>query len=94
MTLGYMIAHLNIESLRNKFDGLISQTTGSINILMISKTKLDESIPIGQFVIESFGLLYRVDGNSNSGGIMLFVREDVPSKLNSVENSPTKAFFR
>ena len=92
--LGTWIAHLNIDSLRNKFDGLISQTTGSINILMISKTKLDESIPIGQFVIESFGLLYRVDWNGNSGGIMLFVREDVPSKLLSVENYPTKAFFR
>ena len=41
---------------------------------MISKTKLDESIAIGQFVFEGFGLLYRVDWNGNSGGIMLFVR--------------------
>ena len=36
---------------------------------------------------------YRVDRNGTSGGIMLFVREDIPSKLLSVENSPTEAFF-
>ena len=36
---------------------------------------------------------YRVDRNGNGRGIMLFVREDIPSKLLSVENSPTEAFF-
>ena len=36
---------------------------------------------------------YRVDRNGNGRGIMLFVREDIPSKLLSVENSPIEAFF-
>ena len=36
---------------------------------------------------------YRVDRNGNGGTIMLFVREDILSKLLSVENSPTAAFF-
>ena len=36
---------------------------------------------------------YRVDRNVNGGRIMLFVREDILSKLLSVENSPTEAFF-
>ena len=88
-----IVAHLNINSLRNKFDSLIGQLTGNIDILMVSKIKLDESFPIGQFVIEGFGVPYRVDRNANGGGIMLFVRDDIPSKLLSVENSPTEAFF-
>ena len=60
---------------------------------MVSETKLDESFPIGHFIIEGFGVPYRVDRNANGGGIMLFVREDIPSKLLFVENSPTEAFF-
>ena len=88
-----IVAHLNIISLRNKFYSLITQITGSINILMISETKLDENFPIGQFIIEGFGVPYRVDQDGNGGGIILFVREDIPPKLRSVENSPTETFF-
>ena len=44
-----VIGHLNINSLRNKFDFLVTQVKGYIDILMISETKLDESFPIGQF---------------------------------------------
>ena len=87
------VAHLKINSLRNKFDSLISQMTGSIDILMMSETKLDDSFPIAQFIMEGFRVPYRVKRNGNGGGIMLFVREDIPTKLLSVENSPTEAFF-
>ena len=52
---------------------------------MVSETKLDESF---------FGVPYRVDRNDNGGEIMLFAREDVPSKLLFEEKSPTEAFFR
>ena len=82
-----------MNSLRNKFGSLIGQITGNTDILMVSETKLDESFPIGQFFIEGFGITYRVDRNANGGGIMLFVREDIPSKLLSVEISPREAFF-
>ena len=51
-----ILADLNINSLRNKFDSLIGQITGSIDILMVSETKLDEIFPIGQFIIEGFTL--------------------------------------
>ena len=64
-----IVAHLNINSLKNKFDSLISQITGSIDILMISETKLDKSFPIGQFIIEGFSVPCRVDQNGNGGGL-------------------------
>ena len=54
---------------------------------------VDDNFQIGQFIIEGFDVPYRVDRNANGGGIMLFVRENIPSKLLSVENSPTEAFF-
>ena len=38
-----IICHLNINSLRNKFDLLTVQVKWSVNILVISENKLDES---------------------------------------------------
>ena len=88
-----VVAHLNINSLRNKFDYLIEQIMGNIDILMISETKLDSSFPIGQFLINSYSEPFRIDRNNQGGGIMLYVREDIPSKLVGVETSPTEGFY-
>ena len=38
-----IIAHLNINSLRDKFEFLIFLTRDNIDVLMISETKLDQS---------------------------------------------------
>ena len=53
----------------------------NIDILMISETKLDPSFPNDQFHIHGFSELYRFDRNGNGGGILLYIREDIPSKL-------------
>ena len=41
-----VFGHLNINSLRNKFDLLSEQAKGSIDILMVHETKLDDSFPV------------------------------------------------
>ena len=48
---------------------------------MVSETKIDDSFPVGNFVIDGFSTPYRLDCDSNGGGIMLYVREDIPSNL-------------
>ena len=48
---------------------------------MIFETKIDDRFPVGNFVIDGFGTPYQLDRNSNGGGIMLYVREDIRSKL-------------
>ena len=48
---------------------------------MISETKLDPPFPTGQFHIHGFSEPYRFYRNSSSGGILLYIREDIPSKL-------------
>ena len=47
---------------------------------MISETKLDETFPEGQFLMDGFTEPYRMDRNTNRGGIALYVREDMPSR--------------
>ena len=73
-----IFGHLNINSLRNKFDLLCEQIKGSIDIFMISETKLDDSFPQGQFLIEGFHSPFRFDRNKIGGGILLYIREDIP----------------
>ena len=72
-----IIAHLNINSLKNKFEFLVEFIRGKVDILMISETTVDESFPLGQFKVYGFNAPFRLDRNSNGGGIMLFVREDI-----------------
>ena len=44
-----VLAHLNINSLRNKLDLLADQIKGNVHVLAISETKLDDSFRAGQF---------------------------------------------
>ena len=75
-----IIATLNINSMRNKFDQLKFIIKGNIDILVITETKLDNSFPEGQFFIEGYSKPFRFDRNSHGGGIMIYVREDIPCK--------------
>ena len=48
---------------------------------MIPETKIDDSFPVGQFLIEGFCTPYKLDRNSKDGGILLYAREGIPSNL-------------
>ena len=88
-----IIGKLNINSLRNKFESSVQQVSGNIDILMVSGTKLDNSFPVSQFLIDGYTPPFRPDRDNNGGGKMLFVREDIPCKLLSVENHPMEGFY-
>ena len=75
-----LIAHLNINFLRNKFEILMETITNKVDIFLISETKLDSFFPMNQFHIDGFTTPYRLDRNQKAGGIMLYTREDIPSK--------------
>ena len=75
------MAHLNISSLRNKFNSLVPKIKNDIDILMISETKLDDSFPTRKFHTEGFGKSIMLDCNQNGGEIILFSREGIPIKL-------------
>ena len=75
-----IIATLNINSLRNKFEELKMVMSGNIDILIITETKLDKSFPTGQFLMEGYSTPFRLDRNGRGGGILIYVREDLPAK--------------
>ena len=85
-----VIRHININFIRNKFDMLSSMVKDNIDILMVSETKLDSSFPQAQFRIEGYAPPFRYDRDSHGGGILLFIREDIPTKIISI--TPFKDF--
>ena len=47
---------------------------------MISETKIDDTFPTGQFTIEGYCTPFRLDRNADGGGLLIYVREDIPCK--------------
>ena len=81
-----IFAHIRINSLRNKFEMLQEVIGNSIDVLLICETKLDTSFPSSQLILDRFTPLCRLD-KTHGGGIMLFKREDIPSKLLNADTS-------
>ena len=75
-----ILAHLNINSIRNKFTCLKELVSDNIDVLVIQETKLDETFPERAFMIPGYKKPYRKDRNSHGGGIMVFIRDDIPSR--------------
>ena len=75
-----IIATLNINSIAGKFDQLKFLIKDNIDILIITETKIDSSFPETQFVIDGFSKPFRKDRNVHCGGVLIYVREDIPSK--------------
>ena len=80
------MGHLNINSWRNKFEALQFTINRNLDIILLSEIKLDDSFPLAQFILKNFGIPYRLDRNSNGGGLLLYVREDIPSKFLKVKS--------
>ena len=60
---------------------------------MISETKIDASFPTGQFLWNGYSTSFRLDCNAHGGGILLYVREDIPSKLLLLAENHIEGFF-
>ena len=77
------MAHINLNSIRNKFEMLRELVQNRIDILLISETKINSSFPTSQFEIEGFSSPYRKDrsqNGQNGGGILLYIRDHIASK--------------
>ena len=71
LTTNLRIATLNINSIsaKRKFSSLKTIVQDTIDILVLTETKLDDSFPIGQFTIPGFKLSYRKDRNARGKGV-------------------------
>ena len=56
--------------------------------MIFSETKLDSSYTIFQLLIDGFSKPFRVDRDCNGGGVLIFIRKDIPSKLLNKHSFP------
>ena len=61
-------------------------------VLMILETKLHSSFSQSQFIIEGRAPPLRYDESSHGGGILLFVRKDIPARKNQINTTSLKSF--
>ena len=76
-----IIGQLNINSLRYKFQAITEIIINNIDILILTETKLDHTFPLNQFRIPGYRTPYRKDRDRDGGGVMIYVREDIPSDI-------------
>ena len=73
--------------IQNKFETLISLVTSGIDILKISETKIEESFPLSQFMIDRFSVPYHQ--HRNARGILVYFRNNITAKLLKLKNLPS-----
>ena len=83
-----IVGNLNINSISPKFDEFKLMVSGFFDVVIVTETKLDDSFPKAQFCIDGFSIPYRLDRNRNGGGLMIYVRDDIPSKMLTKHNHP------
>ena len=76
-----MIGNLNIYSLPIKLAQLQEIVLKPVDIVILTKSNLDDSFPTSQFIIDGFSMLYQQDRNRNRGSIMIYIRDNILSKL-------------
>ena len=88
-----IMAHILINSLRNVFDVLTNSVSEYIDILMTSETKLDDTFPHALYHLKGFSNPYRLDRNSHGGGILVYVRDNIPSNKLDQKFENFEGFF-
>ena len=84
-----VIAHLNINSIRNKFGEIKDLITTCLpDIVIISEAKIDNTFPTSQFQIPGYKTPYHNDCNAHVGGLLVYVKNTIKSKrTNNLEDS-------
>ena len=66
-----IISQINLNSLWNKFELLVSKIASNTDVLMIPETKNDGSFPTSQFLIDGFSSPYYLDRYANANNIII-----------------------
>ena len=81
-------SYLNINSIRKKLDDLKVIVYENVDILCIAETKIDESFPTAQFLWSGYHKPYRLDISDKQGGLLIYIKAHLPSRLLSNHISP------
>ena len=68
------------------------QIVSYIDVLLISETKIDKP-PTSQYLMDVFSSPYRLDRNANGSGILVYLKNNIITKLLKTRNLSNEAIF-
>ena len=68
------------------------QIVSYIDVLLISETKIGKP-PTSQFLMDVFSSPYRLDRNANGSGILVYLKNNIITKLLKTRNLSNEAIF-
>ena len=83
------LGHLNINSIKNKFESVWELIKDTFDIFLLSESKLDSSFPDDQLSIPGYRIVKK-DRDRNGGGLLLYINEDVLFKIIQNSSLPPK----
>ena len=75
-----ILSYINVNSIRNKLDDLGNIVLQNVDFLCIAETKLDDSFPESQFMLDGYKKPYRLDASASTGGLLTYVNCNIPSR--------------
>ena len=79
-----MPTHLNVNSLRNKFESIANVIQGTFDIFVLSEIEIDESFPHKQLCFNNFRM-FQKDRNRYRGKIIFYVSDNLRCKSLTTE---------
>ena len=79
------------SKIRDKFELLVDLSEGTEDVLIIPEIKIESSFSAA--LIHGFSQPYMTDRNSSGGGIMFYVREELPSNLTKTDFLPIEDLY-
>ena len=73
-----VIGHLNVNSLRNKFEAVEELDQNKIDICFLPETKIDETFPNQQFMINGYNLFRRDRNCHGEAFYVILMRTSLP----------------
>ena len=76
-----IFSYININSIRNKFENLCDIVGNNVDVFSTAETKRDSSFRNAQFLLPAFQEPLRLDINHRSGGLFVYIKASLPSKI-------------
>ena len=82
-----IVATLNINSIRYKFDRLKFLIQDKIDILILQETKIDHTFLVNRFMMDGYSPPFRRDRTCMGGGILVYIKDNIPAKFLNVSET-------
>ena len=76
-----ILSYINLNSIRNKFENLCDFVGYNVDVLLIAQTKLNSLFSNTQFLLPGFHEPLRFDINHRSGGLLVYIKLSLSSKI-------------